>query len=63
MLNAELLVEYLLLLTRRPDVRAAMSAAARRYVAEQHTLEGAVRGYLEFGVSKDFIDILLFSPT
>jgi hypothetical protein len=25
-----------------------MSQAARRYVAEHHTLEGAARGYLEF---------------
>jgi hypothetical protein len=52
-IEEELLVEYLLLLARRPDVRAAMSAAARRYVAEQHTLEGAARGYLEFITSLD----------
>ncbi|MEO8289202.1 MAG: glycosyltransferase family 4 protein [Chloroflexota bacterium] len=50
-IEEELLLEYLLLLARRPDLRAAMSEAARRYVAEQHTLEGAARGYLEFLVS------------
>jgi glycosyltransferase involved in cell wall biosynthesis len=46
-IEEELLLEYLLLLARRPDVRQAMSEAARRYVAEHHTLEGAARGYLE----------------
>ena len=50
-IEEELLLEYLLLLARRPDVREAMSQAARRYVAEHHTLEGAARGYLEFLVS------------
>jgi glycosyltransferase involved in cell wall biosynthesis len=47
-IEEELLLEYLLLLARRPDLRAAMSEAARRYVAEHHTLEAAARGYLEF---------------
>jgi glycosyltransferase involved in cell wall biosynthesis len=47
-IEEELLLEYLLLLARRPDLRAAMSESARRYVAERHTLEGAARGYLEF---------------
>jgi glycosyltransferase involved in cell wall biosynthesis len=47
----DLLLEYLLLLARRPDVRQAMSVSARRYVAERHTLEGAARGYLEFLLS------------
>jgi glycosyltransferase involved in cell wall biosynthesis len=47
-IEEELLFEYLLLLARRPDVRQAMAEAARRYVAESHTLEGAARGYLEF---------------
>ncbi len=47
-IEEELLLEYLLLLARRPDVREAMSRAARRYVAEHHTLEGAARGYFEF---------------
>ncbi|MDQ3931040.1 MAG: glycosyltransferase family 4 protein, partial [Chloroflexota bacterium] len=44
----ELLLEYLLLLARRPDLREAMSISARRYVAEHHTLEGAAMGYLRF---------------
>ncbi|HEX8598784.1 MAG TPA: glycosyltransferase family 4 protein [Chloroflexia bacterium] len=44
----ELLLEYLLLLARRPDLREAMSTSARRYVAEHHTLEGAATGYLRF---------------
>ncbi len=47
-IEGELLLEYLLWLARRPDVRQAMSESARRYVAEHHTLEGAARGYLEF---------------
>jgi glycosyltransferase involved in cell wall biosynthesis len=47
-IEEELLLEYLLLLARRPDIREAMARAARRYVAEHHTLEGAARGYLEF---------------
>src|SRR5207249_679442 len=47
-LEEEMLLEYLLFLSRRPDVRAAMGAAARRYVATQHTLEGAARSYLTF---------------
>jgi len=50
-IEEELLLEYLLLLARRPDVRQAMAESARRYVAEHHTLEGAARGYLEFLVS------------
>lgn len=47
----DLLLEYLLLLAKRPDLRTAMSTAARRYVAEHHTLEQAAKGYLEFLVS------------
>ncbi len=47
-IEEELLLEYLLMLARRPDLRAAMSANARRYVAEHHTLEGAAHGYLSF---------------
>jgi glycosyltransferase involved in cell wall biosynthesis len=47
-IEEELLLEYLLLLARRADVRDAMSQAARQYVAEHHTLEGAARGYIEF---------------
>jgi glycosyltransferase involved in cell wall biosynthesis len=47
-IEEELLLEYLLTLARRPDLRLAMGRAARRYVAEQHTLEGAAAGYLTF---------------
>ncbi len=50
-IEEELLLEYLLLLARRPDLRAAMSEAARRYVAEHHTLQEAAHGYLEFVAS------------
>jgi glycosyltransferase involved in cell wall biosynthesis len=50
-IEEELLLAYLLVLARRPDVRGAMSEAARRYVAEHHTLEGAAQGYLDFLVS------------
>ena len=52
-IEEDLLLEYLLLLARREDVRAAMSHAARRYVAQHHTLEQAARGYLEFLFSLD----------
>ncbi|MFL5735203.1 MAG: glycosyltransferase family 4 protein, partial [Chloroflexia bacterium] len=45
-IEEDLLLEYLLLLARRSDLRTAMSQAARQYVAEHHTLEGAARGYL-----------------
>ncbi|MEA2574413.1 MAG: hypothetical protein QOH93_1711 [Chloroflexia bacterium] len=48
----ELLLEYLLLLARRPDLREAMSVAARGYVAEHHTLEAAATGYLRFLVGR-----------
>ena len=50
-LEEELLLEYLLLLARRSDLREAMSASARRYVAEHHTLAGAATGYLRFVAS------------
>jgi len=50
-IEEELLLEYLLLLARHQDVRSAMSANARRYIAAHHTLEGAARGYLEFLLS------------
>lgn len=50
-IEEDLLLEYLLLLARRPDIRAAMSEAARSYVVEHHTLEGEARGYLEFLLS------------
>jgi glycosyltransferase involved in cell wall biosynthesis len=48
----DLLLEYLLALAKRPDLRDAMSKAARYYVAEQHTLEAEARGYLEFLVQE-----------
>ncbi|HUP26891.1 MAG TPA: glycosyltransferase family 4 protein [Chloroflexia bacterium] len=47
-IEEELLLEYMLLLARRPDVRQAMARAARRYVAQHHTLEQATLGYLRF---------------
>lgn len=47
-IEEELLLEYLLLLASRPDLRAAMSNAARAYIARCHTLEGEARGYLNF---------------
>jgi glycosyltransferase involved in cell wall biosynthesis len=47
-IEEDLLLEYLLALARRPDLRAAMSANARRYVAEHHTLEQGALGYLRF---------------
>jgi hypothetical protein len=47
-LEEEVLLEYLLLLARRPAVRAAMGRTARHYVATGHTLEAAARGYLTF---------------
>lgn len=52
-IEEELLLEYMLLLARRPEVRDAMSRASRRYVAENHTLEGAAKGYLDFVTSLD----------
>jgi glycosyltransferase involved in cell wall biosynthesis len=47
-IEEELLLEDLLLLARRPDLRLAMGRAARRYIATEHTLEGAARSYLIF---------------
>src|SRR5205823_1383 len=44
----DLLLEYLLALAKRPELRAAMARAARSYVAERHTLEAEARGYLAF---------------
>ena len=64
-IEEELLLEYLLVLAREPEVREAMSQAARRYVAEHHTMEGAARGYLEFvagleGVGQADIEVKTF---
>ncbi len=47
-IEEELLLAYLEFLAARPDLRAAMGRAARRYVGTQHTLEGAAQGYLTF---------------
>lgn len=47
-IEEDLLLEYLLLLARRHDVRDSMAANARRYVAEHHTLEQAAMGYFRF---------------
>ena len=47
-IEEELLLEYLLLLSKRPDLRDAMSHAAREYVAQNHTLEQAALDYLNF---------------
>lgn len=46
--ESNLILAYCRLLAERPDVAAAMGAAAREYVARCHTLEGAVRAYVEF---------------
>ena len=47
-IEEELLLEYLLLLSKRPDLRQSMSHAARDYVAQHHTLGQAALGYLRF---------------
>ena len=44
----ELIVAYCRLLARRPEVAAAMGTAARAYVAQEHTLDRAARGYIRF---------------
>lgn len=46
--ESDLILAYCRLLAERPDVAAAMGAAAREYVARCHTLEGAARAYIEF---------------
>lgn len=46
--ESNLILAYCRLLAERPDVAAAMGAAAREYVARCHTLEGAARAYVEF---------------
>jgi len=42
----ETLVATLKLLARRPDVRRAMSSAARELVADEHTVEHVAKGYV-----------------
>lgn len=46
--ESDLILAYCRLLADRPDVAAAMGAAAREYVARYHTLEGAARAYVKF---------------
>ncbi len=46
--EGDLIVAYCQLLAARPDLAAAMGAAARAYVAREHTLEGAAAGYMRF---------------
>lgn len=46
--EVELIVAYCRLLASRPEVAAALGAAARDYVAREHTLEGAAAGYIRF---------------
>jgi glycosyltransferase involved in cell wall biosynthesis len=46
--ESDLILAYCRLLAERPDIAAAMGAAARAYVARYHTLEGAARGYATF---------------
>jgi glycosyltransferase involved in cell wall biosynthesis len=58
----DLLLEYLLLLARRPDLREAMAHNARRYVAQHHTLEQAARGYLEFLIGGRDSRIVIAEP-
>jgi hypothetical protein len=41
-----LLAEYLIALARDETLRASVGAAAREFVAEQHSLERSVEGYL-----------------
>jgi len=44
----QLLVRFLDYFAAHPDARTAMEERARAYVAEQHTLDRAVRGYVGF---------------
>jgi len=46
--EGELILAYCRLLIARPDLAAAMGAAARGYVAREHSLEGAAAGYIRF---------------
>jgi hypothetical protein len=58
----DLLLEYLLLLARSPEIRRAMARNARRYVAEHHTLQEAAGGYLEFLLSMRGIESEIALP-
>jgi glycosyltransferase involved in cell wall biosynthesis len=46
--EGDLILGYCRLLASRPDLALAMGAAARAYVAREHTLEGAAAGYARF---------------
>ncbi len=46
--EGDLILAYCRLLRERPDVANALGAAARTYVAREHTLEGAAAGYMRF---------------
>lgn len=46
--EGELILAYCRLLAARPDLAAAMGAAARAYVAHDHTLAAAAAGYMRF---------------
>jgi glycosyltransferase involved in cell wall biosynthesis len=46
--EGELIAAYCQLLLDQPDQAAALGAAARAYVAREHTLDGAAAGYLRF---------------
>jgi glycosyltransferase involved in cell wall biosynthesis len=46
--EGDLILAYCRLLAERPDVAAALGAAARAYVAREHTLESAAAGYMRF---------------
>jgi glycosyltransferase involved in cell wall biosynthesis len=46
--EGDLILAYCRLLAARPDFAAAMGAAARAYVAREHTLDGAAHGYMRF---------------
>jgi hypothetical protein len=46
--EGDLIIAYCHLLLSRPDIAAQLGAQARAYVAREHTLEGAARGYMRF---------------
>lgn len=46
--EGDLILAYCRLLASRPDFAAALGAAARSYVARQHTLDQAAAGYIRF---------------
>ncbi|MFO7167597.1 MAG: glycosyltransferase [Chloroflexota bacterium] len=46
--EGDLILAYCRLLAARPELAAAMGAAAREYVAREHTLDAAASGYIRF---------------